>query len=172
MADRFLPFPEPVLTDAVDGSTQYVLGVEWDTATPESWTGVRWRVPNVLSAVNHYICAFLPDAPLSSGGVLLQSKLVSPVAGANQTFYFDTPITAVAGTRYIAAVLTNHYVHTGTQVWPFGDGAGLNGRTARSTITPANTFTFPNGMPASTNYHVSPILTVGGAQKSAFLAFF
>jgi hypothetical protein len=164
MTIETLIFPPPVDTDQNDGAQLYVMAMRFSCSVVGSWTGVQWRVPDSLSAINHYILAY--DVDLTGDEDWLRSNTVVPVAGGIQNFNFSGgPFTLVAGHEYLACVLTNHYVFTPAYPFPQTNGH-LTGTTCQLGTTIADTAKFP-GTVTALNFHISPIVDISSAPTAA-----
>lgn len=159
MAGQTFSFGTPATTDQADGGQLYILGVKWSSDADGSWTGVQWRIPDSMGGETHYVAGF--DA---TGNTLLQQKTFVAAVGTTQQVSFTTPIAITAGHVYSAAVLTNHYVFTGSYTWPHTDGH-LTATTGQLATTSADDVTYPT-TDTLTNFHVSPIVDFGGGSVS------
>jgi hypothetical protein len=151
----------PGTTDANDGGQLYVMAVRWSATADGSWTGVQWRVPDSLSGDDHFVLAYQDgdsDTPR-------RSQAISPTPGGYQNFPFASPLAVTAGTKYLACVLTNHYVFTSAYPLPQTNGQ-LTADGFFLKTTTADDAKFPD-VPTTLNFHVSPIVDFAAVHGTA-----
>jgi len=97
----------PSFTDAEDGGQNYNLGCRFTLDSDQPCPGVRWRVPDTVSAPTGgtHIASVWSD----EGGGRLALKAFTPTPGGEQDILFDTPINLLSGVNYLALVFTVHY---------------------------------------------------------------
>lgn len=166
MAVEALAWPgPPTLTDAVDGTQSYNMGVAFTVSTSQQCDGVQWRVPDTLAppSVGAYAIILYDDA----ANTRLAYKEFTPVAGGYQNVLFDSVVTLPAGT-YVATVYTLHYVFRS------GSPSGVSTPSGSATAVEGRLLTYNGGaasapMPTgaiNSTYYVSPLIDTGTASGS------
>lgn len=159
MAEAF-NFGNPTNPDNADGSNVYVFGCEWDSSTPGSVTGGRWRRPTNPPTGNLYMLLYEKGDTNP-----LASKLFTLPGVGDNDILFDSPVSIAAGVRYISAVLSNRYAFT-SGGWPFATlsltaPAGVNGRLVQ---TVANTPAYPSNVHGgAANFFIGPLFEPTGS---------
>lgn len=151
----------PTVTDAVDGSQCYNLGVAFTVSGAVNAEGCQWRVPDTLAAGagGGVYAVAIWNADTSAR---IAYKEFTPVAGGYQSVAFDAPVALSAGVNYVATTYTNHYTYTATNpsgtTTPSGKGTATGGRLASYNGGAAGA-PIPTGT-ANTTFYISPLLAV------------
>jgi hypothetical protein len=161
----------PVVTDAVDGSQCYNLGVAFTVSGAVDAEGCEWRVPDTLAAGagGGVYAVAIWNADTSTR---IAYKEFAPVAGGYQRVTFDAPVALSAGVNYVATTYTNHYTYTPTNPsgtsTPSGKGTATGGRLASYNGGAAGA-PIPTGT-ANTTFYISPLLAVTSGATGALAA--
>lgn len=156
MAYEGLAWPaEPSSTDLVDPGATYNMGIRFSLVEAKNCVGVRWRVPDSVSTPpggTHVASIWTTTSETRIG-----TKDFTPTVGGYQDILFDTPIALSAGTIYVAAVHTQHYVFRASggvfPSSPSGNVVSDESRLASSDV--AETYPASAG---SALYYVSPLI--------------
>lgn len=149
---------EPVDTDNNDGTQAYNMGIAFELVAGKNCTGVKWRVPDVVTNTppggSHVASIWRV-----SDTTRLVFKNFTPVTGGYQEILFDTPVALSAGVDYIVAIYTIHYVYrsgTSSVISPSGNLVVQGGKLVDYNGGPN---IYPSGSYDSW-YYISPIVEV------------
>ena len=163
MVDEALAWPSPpTLTDNVDGTQSYTMGLAFTVASDQTCDGIQWRVPDTVSPPSGDVHAAILWEDVT--GTRLGYKEFTPVTGDYQNILFDTPADLPAG-QYVACVYTLHYVfHSGSP-------AGIATPSGSATVVEGRLATFSSGASiaprptdiANSQFYVSPLIATVNA---------
>lgn len=150
------PVYPPGQLDASDGAQAYNMGIKFHVLADTPCRGVRWRVPNALSdPPGGYVAAIWTVI----GETRVVFKTVTPIAGGDQDFTFDTPYLLTAGTEYVVSMYTIHYVYNSTvgQPTPVSPSGNLLGDTGKLIPNNTDATQFPSSNQTAW-YYISPLV--------------
>ena len=145
----------PTLTDENDAGQAYDMGVAFTVPGSVPCGGLRWRVPDAVSAPpggSHL-------ARLYADGIRIKSQAFTPVAGGDQDIeWAGGDITLTAGVAYIASVWTVHYTYrAGAGAFPISTPTALGSATgSRLTAASDPASTLPD-IAGTSIFFVSPL---------------
>lgn len=144
----------PALTNATD-STNYAMGCSFTVDESVACPGLRWRVPD----------AIVPAPPGGYWGSLYQDGVgrikhvaLSPVAGGEQDFAWDSPVTLSPGNTYTVQVHTQRYVFTGSSSYPYATPSGVGEASTGRLSATNDPDVEATGNAATSRFYVSPLL--------------
>lgn len=153
---------EPVGTDAVDGTQAYNMGIRVSVTEALTCVGLRWRVPDTVSAppLGEHVAMLWQDL----GNVRLARAAFTPAPGGYQNILFDAPVALETGLNYIASIYTVHYVYRASgDVYPSSPSGKMIADEGRLISSNAGPDAFPGSYPASATgllFYVSPLVQV------------
>lgn len=160
MAESLFVAQTPATADAND-SQLYTLGTIIDCAVAGTVSAIRWFFPTTLPTGSAVIGVLYDNASTTQ---LARASFSGPTPGAWNTVAI-TPQVVTPGQRLMAAIVTpNHYVVTGSGVFPASNGANLSaqansGRFATSDAFPAS------GAAGTACYFADLVFTAAGAAR-------
>jgi hypothetical protein len=149
---------EPADTDNIDSGQAYNMGIRFSVTTSKNCTGIRWRVPDVISNTppgGTHVASVWAE----SGSNRVAFKNFTPVTGGYQDILFDTPIVLSSGAFYVAAVYTYHYVFRTSSASVSSPSGNLVAQGGRLVAYNGGPDVYPDGSYGSW-YYISPIVEV------------
>ena len=146
----------PATLNQDDAGQRYTLGVAFTVSKANGlWSAIDWYPPSQLpGTVSYTVAAF--D---STGGVLLSSAPITPVAGGGKQRFQIPTVTPVVGRTYLAAMLTDHYTFSLQGAIPLpADTAHIDIPTGNGWFNAGATLTLPAGGPTGNFYFITPVI--------------